>query len=133
MTWYSVAKCSQLLSAWRHGDVETVARLNQEMQRDLPSFGERLIAGRNRNWIPKIERYLRDRRTYFVVAEAVPTASLPFCTIGDIASSSCKSATRGKNGRVSPLSPFSAVSFHYVPRLATPGKREIGGRNRGRW
>ena len=60
----------KILSAWRRGDADTIARLQQDMQRDLPTFAERLIAGRNRNWIAKIERYIRDRRTYFVVAGA---------------------------------------------------------------
>jgi len=60
----------RMLGAWRRGDADTIARLHDDMQRDLPSFGERLIAGRNRNWIPKIERCIRDRRTCFVVAGA---------------------------------------------------------------
>ena len=61
---------SKMVAAWRRGDADTLARLHQEMGRDLPSFARRLIVQRNQNWIPKIERYLRDRRTYFVVAGA---------------------------------------------------------------
>jgi uncharacterized protein YbaP (TraB family) len=61
---------AKMLNAWRRGDVDAIARLDREMERDLPSFAERLIAERSRNWIPKIERYIRDRRTYFVVAGA---------------------------------------------------------------
>lgn len=60
----------QMLSAWRRGDADAIARLDHQTARDLPSFVERLVAERNRNWIPKIEGYLRDRRTYFVVAGA---------------------------------------------------------------
>lgn len=60
----------KLLAAWRRGDADTIAHLSQEMERDLPSFARRLIVERNLNWIPKIERYLRERRTYFVVAGA---------------------------------------------------------------
>ncbi len=60
----------QMLAAWRRGDADTIARIQREAQRDLPSFGERLIAERNRNWIPKIEGYIRDRHTCFVVAGA---------------------------------------------------------------
>ena len=60
----------QMLAAWRRGDADTIARIQRDAQRDLPSFGERLIAERNRNWIPKIEGYIRDRHTYFVVAGA---------------------------------------------------------------
>jgi uncharacterized protein len=61
---------AKILSAWRRGDVDAIARMDRETERDLPTFGERLIVERNRNWIPKIERYIRDRRTYFVVAGA---------------------------------------------------------------
>ncbi len=60
----------KLLSAWRRGDVEAITRLNHETADDLPSFNERMLAERNRNWIPKIEDYIRERRTYFVVAGA---------------------------------------------------------------
>ena len=60
----------KILAAWRRGDADTVARISHEMQRDLPTVAYRLIVERNRNWIPKIERYLRERRTYFVVAGA---------------------------------------------------------------
>ena len=60
----------QMLSAWRRGDADGVARLERQSSRDLPSFAERLIVERNRNWIPKIERYIHERRTCFVVAGA---------------------------------------------------------------
>lgn len=61
---------AKVLNAWRRGDVDAIARFSREMDRDLPSFGQRLVVERNRNWIPKIERYIRDRHTYFVVAGA---------------------------------------------------------------
>jgi uncharacterized protein len=61
---------SKILNAWRRGDADAIARLSHDMERDLPSFAERLVAERNRHWIPKIEGYIRDRRTYFVVAGA---------------------------------------------------------------
>ncbi len=61
---------AKLLAAWRRGDVDTIARLTHEIERDLPTFARRLIVERNHNWIPKIERYLRERQTYFVVAGA---------------------------------------------------------------
>ncbi len=60
----------KMVAAWRRGDADAVARLNQENERDLPTFARRLIVERNQNWIPKIERYLRERRNYFVVAGA---------------------------------------------------------------
>jgi uncharacterized protein YbaP (TraB family) len=61
---------NRILTAWRRGDADTVARIESEAYRDLPSFGERLIVARNRNWIPKIEGFIRDRRNYLVVVGA---------------------------------------------------------------
>jgi uncharacterized protein len=60
----------QVLQAWRRGDVDTLARFEAEEFRNIPSVRERLIDARNRNWVPKIENYLRSGQTYFVVAGA---------------------------------------------------------------
>jgi uncharacterized protein len=60
----------RVLRAWRRGDVEVLARFEADSFRDIPSVRERLIEARNRNWVPKIEGYLRSRQTYFVVAGA---------------------------------------------------------------
>ncbi len=60
----------QLLGAWRRGDADALARLEFGYFADVPFLGERLINARNRNWIPKIEGYLRGNKTYFVVAGA---------------------------------------------------------------
>ena len=56
------------LNAWRHGDVDAVARIDRSFLSDLPSFKDRILYDRNRNWIPKIEGYLRSGKIYFVVA-----------------------------------------------------------------
>jgi uncharacterized protein YbaP (TraB family) len=56
-----------MIQAWRHGDADALNRMLQESFRDFPSLGRRLIDVRNRNWIPKIEGYLRSGKTYFVV------------------------------------------------------------------
>jgi uncharacterized protein len=63
-------KRKELVSAWRTGNVDALARDMRNDYRDLPSFYQRLIVDRNRKWIPKIERYLQDRQTSFVVAGA---------------------------------------------------------------
>ena len=60
----------EMMAAWRSGDADAIARFQRDSLRDLPSFGERLISARNRAWIPKIEGYIRERHTYFVVAGA---------------------------------------------------------------
>jgi uncharacterized protein YbaP (TraB family) len=59
-----------LIRAWRRGDAEAVNRMLREEFRDFPSLGRRLIDVRNRNWLPKIEGYLRSGKTYFVVVGA---------------------------------------------------------------
>lgn len=59
-----------LIRAWRHGDAEAVHGMLRDEFRDFPSLGRRLIDVRNRNWIPRIEGYLRSGKTYFVVVGA---------------------------------------------------------------
>ena len=63
-------KSKSVLDQWRAGNAEALARDLRESYHDLPSFYQRLIVDRNRNWIPKIERYLNGRETCFVVVGA---------------------------------------------------------------
>jgi uncharacterized protein YbaP (TraB family) len=50
--------------------VELLASNMRESFRDFPFMAERLLDNRNRNWIPKIEQFLRSGQTYFVVVGA---------------------------------------------------------------
>jgi len=59
-----------MVKAWRRGDAEAVNQMLREEFRDFPSLGRRLIDVRNRNWLPKIESYLRSGKTYFIVVGA---------------------------------------------------------------
>jgi uncharacterized protein len=59
-----------MIEAWRRGDVELLASNMRESFRDFPFMAERLLDNRNRNWIPKIEQFLRSGQTYFVVVGA---------------------------------------------------------------
>jgi len=59
-----------MIQAWRHGDATALNRMLREEFRDFLSLSRRLIDVRNRNWIPKIESYLRSGKTYFVVVGA---------------------------------------------------------------
>jgi uncharacterized protein YbaP (TraB family) len=59
-----------IVSAWRRGDVDALARMTRESFADFPAFGVRIIGARNRNWMPKVEEYLRGGKTYFVVVGA---------------------------------------------------------------
>lgn len=60
----------RMTKAWRQGDADALNRMLREEFRDFPSLARRLIDMRNRNWIPKIEGYLRSGKTYFVVVGA---------------------------------------------------------------
>ena len=59
-----------MVKAWRRGDAEAVNQMLREEFRDFPSLARRLIDVRNRNWLPKIESYLRSGKTYFIVVGA---------------------------------------------------------------
>ena len=59
-----------VVDAWRQGDTNVLWRSFHDGFRDFPSLGERMVEARNRNWIPKIEGYLRSGQTYFVVVGA---------------------------------------------------------------
>lgn len=61
---------SSMMSAWRRGDVETLARKAHRELAIFPSFEERVLDARTRSWIPKIERDLASGQTYFVVVGA---------------------------------------------------------------
>lgn len=61
---------TNMIAAWRRGDEETLERTMRESFRDFPAMASRLLDQRNRNWVPKIEGYLRSNQTYFVVVGA---------------------------------------------------------------
>jgi uncharacterized protein YbaP (TraB family) len=61
---------SDVLDSWRRGDVQAVWQTLREDFRDFPAMEARLVDNRNRNWIPKIEKYLHSGQTYFVVVGA---------------------------------------------------------------
>ncbi|MFL6590533.1 MAG: TraB/GumN family protein [Chthoniobacterales bacterium] len=56
--------------AWRRGDVETLARETHAAYSDFPAFGDRLLGARNRQWLPKLEGFLKSGHTCFVVVGA---------------------------------------------------------------
>ncbi len=61
----------QLTSAWKAGDVAGVERfVLQDLQSDRDVY-ERLLVGRNRTWLPKIEAlFSRPRHAFIVVGAA---------------------------------------------------------------
>jgi uncharacterized protein YbaP (TraB family) len=59
-----------IIGVWRSGDADTLARQMRDAFRDFPAFVDRIITGRNRRWIGKIEEFIRSGQTCFVVAGA---------------------------------------------------------------
>ena len=59
-----------IMSAWRRGDIELLARSTRDAYREFPAFGERILGARNRRWAPKLEGYLKSGQTYFVIVGA---------------------------------------------------------------
>jgi len=64
------ARGVDIVSVWRRGEAEIINKLMRESFRDFPSMAVRLLDARNRNWIPKIDGYLRSNQTHFVVVGA---------------------------------------------------------------
>ena len=60
----------RMLNAWREGNIDFLANSVHSYFRDFPAMAERLLGARNRDWVPKIEQYLRSGQTYFVVVGA---------------------------------------------------------------
>jgi uncharacterized protein YbaP (TraB family) len=58
------------MNAWLRGDVDELARTTRAAYQEFPAFGERILGARNRNWMPKLESYLKSGQTYFVVVGA---------------------------------------------------------------
>jgi len=61
---------AETMDAWRKGDADAVSREFHDAFRDFPSLAERLLDNRNLNWIPKIENYLQNGQSCFIVAGA---------------------------------------------------------------
>jgi len=61
---------SRMINAWRQGDIDFLANAVYAAYRDFPAMANRLVADRNRKWIPELEQYLRSGQTYFVIVGA---------------------------------------------------------------
>lgn len=61
---------SALMTAWRQGDAEILARNARQQLAIFPAFENRVLEARSRRWIPQIERDLQSGHTYFVVVGA---------------------------------------------------------------
>lgn len=61
-----------MLSAWREGDLDRLQAMTAaDMRRDSPETYARLVSGRNRAWLKKLERMLADAPVELVVVGAL--------------------------------------------------------------
>jgi len=60
----------KITAAWVAGDVDQLAKLLLESMDDFPKIYERMLAGRNRAWVPKLEKFMSEKRKAFVVVGA---------------------------------------------------------------
>lgn len=63
-------KFDEILMAWSKGEVEALEALLFESFEDFPVVFQRLITDRNKNWMPKIQRFLDQTGTTLVVVGA---------------------------------------------------------------
>lgn len=60
-----------LVDAWRVGDTEKLdTMLNHDLKSRLPQLHRRLMVDRNRNWLPRIDAYLKTPETEFILVGA---------------------------------------------------------------
>ena len=65
------ANVFKLTDAWRAGSVAALERIVLDDLKDDPVMYERLLVGRNRNWLPRLDALLtRNGRTFVVVGAA---------------------------------------------------------------
>lgn len=59
-----------LYQSWRSNDRRALEQLVSEMRRDYPSIHERLLAARNRAWLPQLVKRLRSDQPQLVIVGA---------------------------------------------------------------
>lgn len=59
-----------LLRMWRNGDLAELEKSTREMKSHLPQAYARLLADRNRAWMPKLEKILSNENTQLVIVGA---------------------------------------------------------------
>jgi len=59
-----------MLSAWRVGDTRKLAEQAENIYKASPVLHQALLVERNRRWLPRVEKLLREKDNYFVVVGA---------------------------------------------------------------
>ncbi len=60
----------ELIKAWRTGDADKLEQLLNEAAREAPAIFKRLVADRNRRWLPRIEEWSRGDQNVVVIVGA---------------------------------------------------------------
>lgn len=60
----------EIVTAWKNGDIKTLDRLVNGSMAESPEVYNLLIVERNKNWVPQIEKFLKDSENYLVVVGA---------------------------------------------------------------
>lgn len=63
----SAQPAGEILAIWRDGDLATLAGRLAEFARESPDLYARLLADRNRRWLPSLLEQLRDREAQLIV------------------------------------------------------------------
>jgi len=62
---------NELIAAWKQGDEDKLYEVFvAQMKKDYPDLYETLLAGRNREWLPEIERYIQTPQKEFILVGA---------------------------------------------------------------
>lgn len=62
----------EITEAWRNGDLVALEALLKQGAEQMPTFFQRIVVDRNRNWMPRIEQMLADpQKDYLVVTGAL--------------------------------------------------------------
>ena len=64
------AETASMLSAWRVGDTRKLAEQAENIYKASPVLHQALLVERNRRWLPRVEKLLREKDNYFVVVGA---------------------------------------------------------------
>jgi uncharacterized protein YbaP (TraB family) len=56
----------QLVKSWHQGDLQGMAK-HVETYKTFPKYYHGILVRRNHNWVPKIEKFLKDTKNYFVI------------------------------------------------------------------
>jgi uncharacterized protein YbaP (TraB family) len=61
---------AEMLTAWRTGNAEALDKFLNEAMADSPAIYKRLVTDRNRNWLPKVEEFLKGDKNAIVIVGA---------------------------------------------------------------